>query len=63
MENSLDETFTIFIIYLFFMLGMDSFLPQEWIEKEDYYAGKREMSAGHIRLSVVATDVGGFQLD
>ena len=50
---------TIFIIYLFSMLGIGFFFYRKNESKEDYYVGKREMSAGHIGLSVVATDVGG----
>ena len=49
----------IFIIYLFAMLGIGFFFYRKNESKEDYYVGKREMSAGHIGLSVVATDVGG----
>ena len=49
----------IFTIYLFAMLGIGFFFYRKNESKEDYYVGKREMSAGHIGLSVVATDVGG----
>lgn len=49
----------IFIIYLLAMLGIGFFFYRKNESKEDYYVGKREMSAGHIGLSVVATDVGG----
>ncbi|MCB0657084.1 MAG: sodium:solute symporter family protein [Saprospiraceae bacterium] len=49
----------IFIVYLFSMLGIGFFFYHKNESKEDYYVGKREMSAGHIGLSVVATDVGG----
>lgn len=49
----------IFIVYLLAMLGVGFFFYRKNESKEDYYVGKREMSAGHIGLSVVATDVGG----
>ncbi len=50
---------TIFVLYLFAMLGIGFFFYRKNQSKEDYYVGRREMSAGHIGLSVVATDVGG----
>ncbi|TYP99126.1 SSS family solute:Na+ symporter [Tenacibaculum adriaticum] len=49
----------IFIIYLVFMLGVGFYFLNKNKSKEDYYVGGRNMSAGHIGLSVVATDVGG----
>lgn len=50
---------TIFIVYLFFMLGVGVYFLRRNESGEDYYVGGRNMSAGHIGLSVVATDVGG----
>ena len=49
----------IFIGYLIFMLGVGVYFLNKNKSKEDYYVGGRNMSAGHIGLSVVATDVGG----
>jgi SSS family solute:Na+ symporter len=49
----------IFIIYLVFMLGVGFYFMRKNKSEEDYYVGGRNMSAGHIGLSVVATDVGG----
>jgi len=49
----------IFIIYLAFMLGVGFYFLRKNKSKEDYFVGGRGMSAGHIGLSVVATDVGG----
>lgn len=49
----------IFIVYLVFMLGVGFYFMRKNTSKEDYFVGGRSMSAGHIGLSVVATDVGG----
>ncbi len=49
----------IFVIYLVFMLGVGVYFMNKNKSKDDYYVGGRNMSAGHIGLSVVATDVGG----
>lgn len=50
---------SIFVIYLIFMLGVGFYFLKRNNSKDDYYVGGRSMSAGHIGLSVVATDVGG----
>ena len=49
----------IFIVYLAIMLGIGFYFMKRNKSEEDYYVGGRGMSAGHIGLSVVATDVGG----
>jgi SSS family solute:Na+ symporter len=49
----------IFVIYLSTMLGVGFYFMRRNATKEDYYVGSRSMSAGHIGLSVVATEVGG----
>lgn len=49
----------IFIVYLVAMLGVGFYFMGRNKSKDDYYVGGRNMSAGHIGLSVVATDVGG----
>lgn len=49
----------IFIVYLIIMLGIGFYFMKRNKSDEDYYVGGRNMSAGHIGLSVVATDVGG----
>ena len=49
----------IFVVYLIIMLGVGFYFMKRNKSKEDYYVGGRGMSAGHIGLSVVATDVGG----
>jgi solute:Na+ symporter, SSS family len=50
---------SIFALYLIFMLGVGFYLLRKNKSREDYFVGGRAMSAGHIGLSVVATDVGG----
>ncbi|MDW7694724.1 sodium:solute symporter family protein [Flammeovirgaceae bacterium SG7u.111] len=50
---------SIFITYLAFMLGVGFYFMKKNTSEDDYYVGGRNMSAGHIGLSVVATDVGG----
>lgn len=49
----------IFILYLIFMIGVGLYFMRRNKSEDDYYVGGRNMSAGHIGLSVVATDVGG----
>ncbi len=51
--------YTIFIIYLFAMLGVGFFFLKRNKTTDDYYVGGRNMGSMHIGLSVVATDVGG----
>jgi len=50
---------TIFILYLLAMLGVGLYFAKRNTSNDEYYVGGRGMSAGHIGLSVVATDVGG----
>jgi solute:Na+ symporter, SSS family len=50
---------SIFIVYLLAMLGVGTYFFNKNKSKEDYYVGGRKMSASHVGLSVVATDVGG----
>ena len=49
----------IFVVYLLLMLGVGIYFMKKNTSREDYFVGGRGMSAGHIGLSVVATDVGG----
>ena len=49
----------IFVTYLLAMLGVGFYFMNKNKTKDDYYVGGRSMSAGHVGLSVVATDVGG----
>lgn len=49
----------IFILYILVMLYVGYYFMKKNKDKSDYYVGGRNMSSGHIGLSVVATDVGG----
>lgn len=50
---------SIFIVYMLSMLGVGIYFLRKNKSQEDYYVGGRKMTAAHIGLSVVATDVGG----
>ena len=50
---------SIFTVYLIGMLGVGFYFSKKNKTNDDYYVGGRKMKAGHIGLSVVATDVGG----
>lgn len=50
---------TIFLTYLAAMLGVGVYFLNKNTSEEDYYVGGRTLGAGHVGLSVVATDVGG----
>ena len=50
---------TIFIIYIFGVLGVGYYFMRRNEGASDYYIGGRKISYPHIGLSVVATDVGG----
>ncbi len=50
---------SIFVIYLIAMLSVGVYFFKDNKSEEDYFVGGRGMAAGHIGLSVVATDVGG----
>ncbi|MCT4559850.1 MAG: sodium:solute symporter family protein [Crocinitomicaceae bacterium] len=58
MEISIIDA-VIFVGYLIFMLLVGFYFMRKNKSHEDYFVGGRSMSAGHIGLSVVATDVGG----
>lgn len=49
----------IFIIYFIAMLGVGFYFSNKHTDERDYYTGGGQLSAGHVGLSVVATDVGG----
>lgn len=51
--------YLIFAFYMTTVLGVGIFFFLRNRHSEDYYVGNREMSATHVGLSVVATDVGG----
>lgn len=50
---------SVFVLYFIGMLSVGFYFYNKNKTDDDYYVGGREMSAGHIGLSVVATDVGG----
>lgn len=50
---------TIFFLYLLAMLGVGVYFWKKNQGLSDYFVGGRKMTATHIGLSVVATDVGG----
>lgn len=51
--------FVIFVIYFTIVLGIGVFFYRKNKTREDYYVGNRSISASHVGLSIVATDVGG----
>jgi len=51
--------YSIFGVYLTAMLGIGFYFMRKNKSADDYFVGGRKMSAFHIGLSVVATDVGG----
>jgi SSS family solute:Na+ symporter len=46
-------------LYLAGMLGVGAYFLRRQERTDEYFVGDRKMGAGHIGLSVVATDVGG----
>ncbi len=50
---------SIFGIYMLALISVGLYFLKKNKEDEDYYVGGRKMTAGHIGISVVATDVGG----
>ncbi|NQT78048.1 MAG: sodium:solute symporter family protein [Bacteroidetes bacterium] len=50
---------TIFLVYIFSMLGIGIFFHIRNKNIDDFYVGGRKMGSWHIGFSVVATDVGG----
>lgn len=51
--------YVIFGVFLAIMLGIGFYFMRKNTSADDYFVGGRKMSAFHIGLSVVATDVGG----
>ena len=50
---------TVVGVYLLAMVGIGVYYLRRQTSAEEYFVGDRRMGAGHIGLSVVATDVGG----
>ena len=55
------ETLDLIVLVLYFLgiLGVGVYFLRRNVDSEDYFVGGRGMGAGHVGLSVVATDVGG----
>jgi len=51
--------YTIFGAYMLGVLGIGFYHFRRNKNAEDYYVGSRSVSAHHVGLSIVATDVGG----
>lgn len=51
--------YLIFATYFAGVLGIGLYFFRRNESREDYYVGGRQISAGHIGMSIVATDVGG----
>jgi len=51
--------YLIFAMYMFVVLMVGLYHFRKNKTTEDYYVGGRKLSAGHVGLSIVATDVGG----
>ena len=51
--------YIIFILYMGLVLSVGFYFFRKNSTRADYYVGNRSISAGHIGLSIVATDVGG----
>ncbi|MFZ0389653.1 MAG: sodium:solute symporter family protein [Calditrichia bacterium] len=51
--------YLIFLLYFLMVLFVGFFFYRRNKSREDYFVGGRKMSANHIGLSIVATDVGG----
>lgn len=49
----------ILAVYFLSMLGVGLYFHRRQVGLEEYFVGGRSMGAGHIGMSVVATDVGG----
>ncbi|HDP93966.1 MAG TPA: sodium:solute symporter family protein, partial [Candidatus Aminicenantes bacterium] len=51
--------YLIFALYMFGVLGIGAYHYFRNKNSEDYYVGSRSITAHHVGLSIVATDVGG----
>lgn len=49
----------VFALYFLVMLGVGVYFTKRNASASDFFVGGRSMGAGHVGLSVVATDVGG----
>ena len=51
--------YAIFISYFLVILYVGFYFLKKNQSREDYYVGGRKLKAGHVGLSIAATDVGG----
>ena len=51
--------YLIFGLYFFIVLGIGAYFYRKNTDREDYFVGSRNISASHVGMSLVATDVGG----
>ncbi|MFQ5536501.1 MAG: sodium:solute symporter [Gemmatimonadota bacterium] len=51
--------YAIFVLYMLGLIAMGYYFHRRNETAEDYFVGGRSISAGHVGLSVAATDVGG----
>lgn len=51
--------YVIFLIYFSIVLGVGFYFFRKNENREDYFVGGRSISASHVGMSIVATDVGG----
>ena len=51
--------YVVFVLYFIAMIGVGLYFLKKNNNQDDYFVGGRNMGAGHVGLSVVATDVGG----
>ncbi|MDH5382601.1 MAG: sodium:solute symporter family protein, partial [Cyclobacteriaceae bacterium] len=51
--------YLIFGSYFLVILYVGFYFLRKNNSKEDYYVGGRDISAGHVGVSIAATDVGG----
>jgi SSS family solute:Na+ symporter len=51
--------YVIFGLYFLVILGIGFYFYHKNTDREDYFVGSRNISASHVGMSIVATDVGG----
>ena len=51
--------YLIFSLYFLVVLGIGFYFFRKNTDREDYFVGSRNISASHVGMSLVATDVGG----
>lgn len=51
--------YIIFALYMAAIIGVGVYFYLKNVDEEDYFVGGRSLTAGHVGLSIAATDVGG----